>query len=137
MNIAIVGSRHYTDYEFVKESLFDKLNYYINSNLYIQIISGGAKGVDSLAERFAKENGIDFKLFLPEWNTFGKFAGKVRNKLIVDNSDLVIAFWNGISPGTKHSLNYSVKQKKRIILIGIDGFDPNLSNCKKIYFIRS
>ena len=56
------------------------------------IISGGAKGADTLAKRYAAENNIPMKEFLPNWDTFGKSAGYLRNKEIVENCDGLVAF---------------------------------------------
>ena len=68
------------------------------------IISGGARGADSLAERYAKENNIEFVCFPADWKTHGKVAGFIRNKDIVKASDRVIAFYDGKSSGTKDTL---------------------------------
>ena len=85
MNVAIIGSRGFNDYELVK-SILEKYNDVTT------IVSGGAKGADSLGERWAKEKGIPTKIFYPDWNKHGKSAGYIRNKDIISNSDLVIAF---------------------------------------------
>ena len=98
MRIAIIGSRGFNDYELVKTTL----EKYEDVSL---VVSGGAKGADLLGERWAKEKGIPTKIFIPDWDKHGKSAGYIRNKDIVANADLVIAFWDGISKGTKHSMN--------------------------------
>lgn len=105
---AIIGSRHFYDYKSLCD-LCDKYNIaFINS--------GGAIGVDTLAERYAIERNIPIQIFFPDWNQFGKRAGFLRNIEIIDNSDLVIAFWDGQSRGTKHSIDYAVKQGKEVII---------------------
>jgi hypothetical protein len=114
MNIAIVGSRSYNDYEKFK----DKLKWYIDINKTDYIITGGAIGIDKLAERFAKENNIKIKIFLPEWKEYGKKAGYIRNLEIVQNSDIVIAFWDGESKGTKLTMDIARGSKKPLINIG-------------------
>lgn len=103
MKIAIIGSRTFNDYQFLKETLSEYKDIDI-------IVSGGATGADSLSERYAKENNIQTLIFKPNWDKYGKRAGYLRNIEIVDNSDLVIAFWDGKSQGTKHSLQYAKKQ---------------------------
>lgn len=111
MNIAIVGSRHYNDYNQF-ETLLNQL--IINENLNItSIISGGSKGVDSLAEIFALNNDIKFIKYTADWKHYGKSAGPIRNKLIIDHSDYVIAFWDGKSKGTLNSLNLANKSKDK------------------------
>ena len=82
-----------------------------------QIVSGGAKGADSLAARYANEKGIPLVVFLPVWDKYGKRAGFVRNKEIVKASDIVICFWDGQSRGTKHSIDYAEKLNIKTIII--------------------
>jgi len=104
IRLAIVGSRDFTNYNVLKVIISNI--FYRNDVLKIaEIVSGGAKGADSLGDRFAKENDIPIKLFLPDWNTYGKSAGFRRNKLIVENCDVLLAFWDGKSKGTQHSIN--------------------------------
>ena len=112
MNIAIIGSRSFTDYEKLKCFIKEKISL---ENVDF-VVSGGAKGADKLGELFADEHGIDKKIFLPDWNKFGKQAGFIRNKDIIENSDVVFAFWNGFSKGTKNSLKLAEKLNKKIYL---------------------
>lgn len=105
---AVVGSRDFDDYDLLKSEL---------SKFEItKIISGGAKGADSLAERYAAENNIPTEIYKPDWS-IGKHAGIMRNKTIVDNSDRVIAFWDGSSKGTLSSINHAKKNGKPTIII--------------------
>ena len=113
MKVIVAGSRTFTDYNKLKQSISD--NFDIST--ITQIISGGATGADTLAEQFATENNIEPIILKPEWDKFGKSAGYRRNKDIIDNCDVVIAFWNGESPGTKHSINIATKQNKKTIII--------------------
>ena len=110
MNIAIVGSRTFTDYTQLKETLDEYKN-------ISKIVSGGAKGADKLGERYAKENNIETLIFLPDWKKYGRAAGVIRNKDIVSNSDTVIAFWDGKSTGTLSSINLAKKLKKNLKII--------------------
>lgn len=109
MRYAIIGSRNFADYELLK-SVLDK-------HFISQIISGGARGADSLAARYAKESSISLLEFIPEWDKYGKTAGFIRNKDIVRASDIIIAFWDGESRGTKHSLDFASSLGKRCIVI--------------------
>ena len=111
MNIAIIGSRGFSNYELVKTTL-EKYEAKL-------IVSGGAKGADTLGERWALENGIPTKIFLPDWEKQGKSAGYIRNKDIIANSDIVIAFWDGISKGTKHSIDIATNAGKQLIVIRV------------------
>ncbi|MBE6968717.1 MAG: DUF2493 domain-containing protein [Ruminococcaceae bacterium] len=66
-----------------------------------EIISGGAKGIDQSVANFARSNGIALKEFLPEYDKYGKRAPLLRNISIIEKADLVLAFWDGKSRGTK------------------------------------
>lgn len=107
--VAVVGSRGFSDYRFLCEQL---------SVIPIaKIVSGGARGADSLAEKYALDNGIDVEVLKPDWARYGKAAGMIRNKLIVEQSEVVVAFWDGQSRGTKDSIDYAQKTGKKVILI--------------------
>ncbi|MDL2232298.1 DNA-protecting protein DprA [Ruminococcaceae bacterium OttesenSCG-928-L11] len=69
-----------------------------------RIISGGARGVDTIAEQLADELELPFQKFLPDYETFGKRAPLVRNLQIIDSADLVLAFWDFESRGTAHTI---------------------------------
>lgn len=114
MKVAVVGSRTITDYSVVREILS---NYTIT-----QIVSGGAKGIDSLAEQFSATVMLPNapKVFLPDWLAHGKGAGFIRNKEIVNYADTVIAIWDGVSKGTKHSIDYARKQGKIVDVWVVD-----------------
>lgn len=101
MNLGIVGSRDFNDY-WMLASYVDKLveEYGITS-----IVSGGAKGADTLARTYAEANGLELIEYLAEWDRYGKSAGFKRNELIWKDSDVIIAFWDGESKGTKHTID--------------------------------
>ena len=111
MNIAVVGSRDFTDYNLLSDTL--------NEEDITLIISGGASGADSLAEEYAHEHKIPLEVHRPDWDHYGKRAGYVRNKEIVSRSDKVIAFWDGKSQGTKHSIEIAKYQKKPVRVVAV------------------
>ena len=111
MRLAVVGSRNFTDYETAKVIL-DELQKDIG---FDRIVSGGANGADSLAEKYAWANDIDIAIFVPDWS-IGKQAGFIRNVEIWDNADYGVAFWDGKSKGTAHSFKLAKKQKKRLFV---------------------
>ena len=113
MKLAVVGSRDFNDYELLKS----KLDTIHNRKPITLIVSGGAKGADSLSERWAKENNIETLIFIPDWNKHGKKAGFLRNEDIIKNSDAVIAFWNGESRGTLSSINLAKKYEKSCLIV--------------------
>ena len=115
MNLAIIGTRDFNNYNLMKNTILQ--NYNLNEIDYI--ISGGAQGADYLAEMLASEFNIKIKIFKPDWKTFGRAAGPLRNIDIIKNSDFVVAFWDGKSRGTKNSIDLSIKNNKNIMVINI------------------
>lgn len=112
MKLAIVGSRDFNDYEFLKKIL----DYHrtAQNDPCTQIISGGARGADTLAKRYAAEHDIPIKEFIPNWDVHGKSAGFLRNEQIVEACDELIVFWNGMSRGTKHSMTLAEEAGKPV-----------------------
>lgn len=117
--IAIVGSRNFDNYEFFK----DFINEYLDENpdVAVHFVSGGAVGTDSMAEKYAQEERIPIQIFYPDWETYGRRAGRIRNQDIVDSADELIAFWDGISPGTKTSIAFAKKKGIPYKVVKIDG----------------
>lgn len=112
MIIAIIGGRDFTDVELLRESILDE-------NI-TKIVSGGAKGADTLGREFALKNNIELVEYLPDWKKYGRGAGFIRNKEIIENSDIIYAFWDGKSKGTLHSINIAKKLNKPIRVIRYD-----------------
>lgn len=81
-----------------------------------QIISGGAIGVDMKAKQYAIHNNIPLIEILPDYEKYGKIAPIIRNKEIVNNCDIVIAYWDGISKGTKMVIDYANKKGIKVII---------------------
>ena len=111
MRVGVIGSRGFDNYDLVCQELNP-----IKNDIDI-IVSGGAKGADTLGEKWAKENNVNTLIFKPDWNKWGKRAGFIRNKDIVDNSDYVIAFWDGSSPGTLSSIKLCKKAGRKIKIV--------------------
>ncbi len=110
MKIIIAGSRNITDYNVVikaiKESEFN----------ITEVISGGAKGVDSLGELYALRNNIPVKLFSADWNKFGKSAGPKRNLLMAKYAEGLIAVWNTESKGTFNMIATAMRNKIKVFV---------------------
>ena len=115
VKVVIAGCRDYCDYDEAKKFIDDSLSN-INNENSIVVLSGGANGADKLGIRYAEENGFQVKLFLPQWDKYGKSAGPKRNKLMAQECDLVICFWDSKSRGTKSMIEYA-KQFDKLLFI--------------------
>ena len=104
MKLAIVGSRTWKDWLAI-HSRISKLK-------PSMVITGGAAGADRMAMDSAERNNIWLEVYYPEWDKFGRKAGAVRNKQIVDACDKLIAFWDGKSKGTKISIDMAESKGK-------------------------
>ncbi len=104
MKIAIIGSRGLTVTDLEK---------YLPSNI-TEIVSGGAKGIDSCARNYALANDIHLTEFLPEYNKYGRSAPLKRNLQIIRYADQVIAFWDGVSRGTKYVIENCKRENKQV-----------------------
>lgn len=91
MKVAVIGSRGLS---------VTYLGRYLPENT-TEIVSGGAKGVDTSAREYALAHGIKLTEFLPEYTRFGRSAPLKRNITIIEYADIVLAFWDGKSRGTK------------------------------------
>lgn len=132
VRIAIVGSREFNNYEYLKFELLKHINKRLDStvitgmpyqrvDLDVEIVSGGAKGADTLAEKFADEFGISKVIFKPDWDLYGKRAGFVRNAKIVDNCDVLFAFQINKSKGTQHSIDLAKEKSKEVYVFKVEG----------------
>jgi predicted Rossmann fold nucleotide-binding protein DprA/Smf involved in DNA uptake len=110
--LAIVGSREFEDFEYMKACIeIVRSQYNIRS-----IVSGGARGADSLGVKLAIQLKVPYKEFLPDWSTHGKVAGFIRNKDIVEACDVVAAFPIGESRGTRNTIKQAKKANKRVFI---------------------
>lgn len=114
--IIVAGSREFDNYEYLKT----KLDYYLqNIKEEIVIISGGAKGADTLGETYAKEKGYQIKQYLANWVKFGKQAGYIRNKEMALIADYCIVFWDDKSKGSKHMIDLALKYRLKVKVVKI------------------
>lgn len=96
--VIVAGGRDFSNYELMKGKLDSLLR--SKNPEDVVIVSGGARGADSLGERYARERGYKVWQFKPDWNRLGKRAGFVRNTEMADHSDALVAFHDGFSRGT-------------------------------------
>jgi len=111
MKLGIVGSRDFNDYRSLKAAVLKILEEWKVEIKQIEcIISGGAKGADTLAELFAKEYNIPIIVYLPEYNLHGNSAPLKRNTSIVNSSTHLIAFPSQTSRGTLDTINKAISK---------------------------
>ena len=124
MKIAVVGGRDFNNYNSVCLALAE-----FKPSM---LISGGATGADALAEKFSRDFGTPIRVYKANWhdytppciigtNKYGhkynKLAGMNRNTKIIEDCDMVIAFWNGVSTGTKDSIDKANALGKKVVVI--------------------
>lgn len=110
MKLAVIGSRGLT---------VDDLSPYIPADTD-EIISGGAKGIDTCAREYARKAGLRLTEFQPEYERYGRYAAPLkRNEKIVEAADRVLAFWDGASRGTRYTVDYAKKLGKPVEIIRI------------------
>jgi len=114
MKIAIVGSRNYPKLELVRQYVYGLPPTAV-------IVTGGARGVDQAAEEAARERGLRVIVIRPRWDVYGRAAGPIRNREIVKHSDMVVAFWDLVSPGTRSSIEFAREMQKPLLIVGPDG----------------
>jgi hypothetical protein len=113
--LSVIGSRDFSNYA----QLADELDRFVQNEgqPITEIVSGGAAGADTLAERYARERGIPLRVFRPDYAAHGRAAPLIRNQAIIDAATCVLAFWNGHSKGTAHSLRLARKRGIRLIVV--------------------
>ena len=130
MKLGITGSRTITQFDFMPYFMMKDKDFRAFCRKYgfgcrkiTKVISGGARGIDSIAFRTAASAGIRNQQFLPDRKKFpGKLVLKAfqeRNKQIVDNCDILLAVWDGKSHGTENTLAYARKVNKPVFIIQI------------------
>lgn len=117
MKIIIAGSRTITDYQVLLDAVADSPWSFDPEHDWI--ISGGAKGVDTLAEQYAVHHEIPLWIFHADWDRHGKSAGVIRNEEMGRRADALLAIWDGKSPGTRHMVEYMARQCKPVHIFNI------------------
>ncbi len=107
MKLLIAGSRGIEDYD---------LSPYVPEETSL-IISGRAKGIDLVAERYADRHHIKKQIVKPEYTLYGRSAPLVRNRQMVEMADRVLVIWDGKSRGTQYTVQYAEKQGKPVEVI--------------------
>ena len=80
------------------------------------VLSGTAAGIDKLGESWARQNNIPIERYPADWDTFGKRAGYVRNEIMADHAEALIAIHDGYSKGTRHMIDLARKRNLRVFI---------------------
>ena len=107
MKVAVAGSRSIKSIDFAEVGLSD-------GDI---VITGGAVGVDTVAERMAITAGHEVIRIVPDYRQYGRAATHIRNRQIVDAADRVVVFWDGVSKGSKSVIDYGLKHGKEVKVI--------------------
>lgn len=110
MKIIVAGSRE----GFVLRNVYEAIE---QSGFNItEVVSGTARGVDSMGEQWAKSNNITIKQFPANWNAYGKKAGFIRNKEMADYAEGLVACWDGFSKGTLNMIQ-EMKKLNKVVFV--------------------
>ena len=121
LTLGVVGSRDFDDQVLLD---FVMAEYMIEYDGNLTIVSGGARGADREAKIWAQvqEPRLPITEYYAEWDKHGKAAGYIRNAEIVKASDEILAFWDGKSKGTQHTINLAKKANKTVTIIEYEKF---------------
>jgi len=129
MKTIIAGSRNITELKYVEEAI-------VESGFTItEIVSGGAKGIDSLGEYYGTKHKIPIKKFPANWKLHGKKAGPIRNEEMAKYAEALIAIWDGKSTGTRDMINRAIKKGFKVYVKmyeGIQEIQPMVGGNGKI-----
>ena len=117
--VIVAGGRDFADYSKLSATLENFRNVIWKENIAddIEIVSGGARGADSLGEQWARKNHVGLIVFPADWDAYGKKAGIIRNEQMGEYADGLIAFWDGESRGTSHMINYAKNNGLDVIVV--------------------
>lgn len=108
--VIIAGSRSFTNFKVMDEQCQSILAMFCAQNgCDITIISGGADGADSLGKEYAYVRQWVYEEYPADWDQYGKAAGPIRNKQMAQDAQILIAFWDGRSPGTLDMIKQALK----------------------------
>ena len=106
--VIIAGGRNFNDFQ----KLCSTMDHLLQNKTDITIISGGARGADTLGEKYARLREYKLIVMKADWDKNGKRAGFLRNMEMLNITDGVVCFWNGKSRGTGHMINITISRRK-------------------------
>ena len=114
--VIIAGGRHFDNYDLLKE----RCDYYLQNKMKegrVVVVSGHATGADALGERYAQERGLMCDAHPADWNKHGRAAGPIRNAEMAEEADALIAFWDGVSIGTKNMIDTAKSKGLKVAVV--------------------
>src|SRR5262245_50944752 len=115
MKLIIAGSRTFTDYQLLCQTLAPE------RSRITQVLTGGARGADQLGFRWAVRHHVRSRCFAADWERFGKSAGVRRNYQMGQAGDMLLACWDGRYAGTQHMISCMQQLGKPVVVIRTDG----------------
>ena len=116
MKVIIAGSRDFND----SQLLTKEMDLLLANTQKVTIVSGLAKGADTLGIEYAKRRQLELIEMPADWKKHGRAAGIIRNKQMGDLADALAAFWDGKSKGTKHMIDYMLKLEKPVRIVPVN-----------------
>lgn len=125
MKLAIIGSRTLN-----QQQVIEVINQVVNKSTskITTIVTGGANGVDSIAEYYAKTHNINVEVYYPLYQKYGKRAPLIRNNEIIKNCDGVLAIWDGESNGTAYTIRKAKREDKKVMVVELKAAKPYHDN---------
>ncbi len=117
MKVAVIGTRR------APSTIAARILPYLPAST-TELVSGGAEGVDRAAEEIASALSLPIRRFLPDYEKYGRRAPLIRNLEIIQYADEVIAFWDGTSRGTMHSVAECIRLGKPVRVVPLKALSP-------------
>ena len=118
MRALITGSRIFNDAYIMNLALDGFCEEREVDKKTLTLVHGGAKGADSLASLWANKNKVEVEIWYPDWDTYGRAAGIVRNKDMLESGvDIVIAFPRGEARGTRHMMKIAREAGVEVVAV--------------------
>ena len=114
MKTIIAGSRNLAEDSLVQEAIRES-----HFNI-TEVVSGGAVGIDELGEEWSRKNNVRLTRFIPDWTSYGKAAGVIRNGEMASYAEALIAVWDGKSRGTKNMIDQAKKLGLKVYVKVVD-----------------
>ena len=114
-SLIVAGSRSFAD----SDRLFADLDRLLALRLPegVEIVCGGCpRGADAAAVAYARSRGLALRVFPAQWAYFGRAAGPLRNEEMAAYGDALVAYWDGMSPGTKSMIRYARMYGRRVVV---------------------